>query len=216
VRETRTRYVIPDYLDPRHRLAHSEEEKGMVETLFAGAEAVEPTSNGLRTFLAQQAADCDLIHFACHGEVEQQAVLSADLLMRGFQDGASIAQDRLTSDSVKRYARFAEEKPATMVFVNACKTGQSGTSIAGVSGFADAFLRPNSKRGAAAVVGALWSVDDKLALKFAESFYRAMRDDGMTLVEASKHARNAAKDQTDFSWLAYTFYGNPLAKFVAG
>ncbi len=141
-------------------------------------------------------------------------MLSADLLMQGLVDAqGNVVADKLSCETVKRHARFAEGEPATLVFVNACETGQVGPSIAGVSGFADAFLRPNGKRGAAAFIGALWSVDDKLALGFAKEFYEGMASHGLTLVEAVKRARQAAQTRSDFTWLAYTVYGNPLSRF---
>ncbi len=65
----------------------------------------------------------------------------------------------------------------------------------------------------------MWSIDDKLAVDFSEKFYDAMRQQGVTLVEAGRRARKAAKEGNktkgtwDFTWLAYTIYGNPLAEF---
>ena len=97
------------------------------------------------------------------------------------------------------------------MFLNACQAGREGEGLAGVSGFADSFIRPLSGQGVAAFVGALWSVDDRLALNFAESFYRELKD-GKTIVEATRAARKAADAKHDFTWLAYTVYGNPFAR----
>ncbi|MBB5986601.1 DUF7379 domain-containing protein [Sphingobium lignivorans] len=209
------RYVIPEYRDSRHTLPNSKDEKEMLEGYFPGCRPVEATTAGVTEFLRTEAETSSLLHFTCHGDTEMRAVISADLLMEGIdgRDG-KIVQDRLSSEVVKRYARFAEINPAAFVFVNACKTGQTGPSIAGVTGFADAFLRPNGKRGAAGFIGALWSVGDKLALDFAKSFYDGMVKEQLTLVEAVKQARKAAMDRSDFTWLAYTVYGNPLSRFV--
>jgi hypothetical protein len=215
VRGDRVRYVIPDYRNPRHKLANAQAEKDLLGTVFPGARAIEATSEAVRHFLADEAAACDVLHFSCHGDTEVKSVLSADLLMQGITDAqGNVVPDKLSAETVKRYARFAEGGPATMVFVNACETGQTGPSIAGVSGFADAFLRPNGKRGAAAFIGALWSIDDKLALGFAKEFYEGMANDGLTLVEAVKRARQAAQTRSDFTWLAYTVYGNPLSRIT--
>jgi len=62
-------------------------------------------------------------------------------------------------------------------------------------------------------IGALWSVSDNLALSFADTVYRNLLD-GKTLVEAVKLARKAADSNSDFTWLAYTVYGNPFARLV--
>ena len=99
------------------------------------------------------------------------------------------------------------------MFINACQTGRTGAGLGGVGGFADAFLRPGSKCGAGAFIGALWSVDDKLAFGFAETFYVALKA-GKTLVEAAQAARDLAKTKQEFTWLAYTVYGNPFARVI--
>lgn len=215
VRSDKVRFVIPDYSKPKMKLVYAAKERKMLEDTFPGASAIEPSSTAVIDFLRNKASDCDLLHFTCHGDTANRAVMHADLLMQGISGAQDQeVQDRLSSDIVKRYARFAEGQDAAIVFVNACKTGQTGPSIAGVSGFADAFLRPNGRKGAAGFIGALWSIDDELALDFAESFYTAMFEQRLTLVEAVKAARAAAIDRSDFTWLAYTVYGNPNSRFA--
>jgi CHAT domain-containing protein len=83
-----------------------------------------------------------------------------------------------------------------------------------LAGFVDAFLRPSSENGAGALIGALWSVDDKLAFTFAQSFYGALKE-GKTLVAAAQAAREASQGQNDLTWLAYTVYGDPFARASA-
>ena len=219
IRQGKARHVIPDYLHAGHRLKYSTRERGLIESLFSGASSAGDTSKDVTDFLYNDARDCDVLHFTCHGDTAHKAVLSADLFMKGFDEGGGIKFDRLSADIAKRYSRFnSKDGPSTLVFVNACKTGQTGGSIAGVSGFAESFLRPNSREGAAAFIGALWSVDDQYAYSFAETFYEAMMNDGLTLIEATKKARESSKagknGEKDFTWLAYTVYGNPMARFV--
>eukprot|EP01035_Chromulina_nebulosa_P034208 gene34208-biopygen22223 len=201
-------YVVPDYLDQRMNLTGAAAEKTMLEQRLPGIAPVTPTSADVQSFLAE-AGQCSLLHFACHGLAEQRAVLAADLLMRGLPRAGRVLDDPLSSDQVKTSLRLAPDA-GTLVFLNSCQTGRSGEGIAGVSGFADAFLRPDSRRGAAAFVGALWSIGDSLSLQFADTFYGALLD-GDTLVDAVGKARKACADGSDFTWLAYTVYGNPAA-----
>ena len=187
----------------------------MLRAKWPQSQGVEATSNGVRDFLVERAPDCDLIHFACHGEAKQAAVLSSDLVMRGIERGGEIVDDLLGQEAVSVNAAFGPESPSGMVFINACQTGRPGEGIAGVMGFADSFIRPMSGQGVSAFVGALWSVDDSLALTFADTFYDRFLG-GDTLVESSRQARRACQDRQDFTWLAYSVYGHPFARVENG
>jgi len=212
LRPDRVRYVIPDYLNESDKLPEADAERAMLSDRFSGAAAIHASSAAVSDFLHDEAKDCDLLHFACHGEARQMAVLSSDLVLSGLRTTAgTVADDLLGSSAVKRYARFGGEVPSGLVFINACQTGQPGEGIAGVSGFADAFLRPTSRQGAAVFVGALWSVGDTLARTFATTLYDRLLA-GDTLVAATKAARTACKSDNDFTWLAYSVYGNPFAR----
>ncbi|MFB6449790.1 DUF7379 domain-containing protein [Bradyrhizobium tunisiense] len=212
MRSDRINCVIPTYLDPALRLAGADAERQMLARLFGEPREVTPDSISVADFLRKDARECDVLHFACHGEAAQRAVMTADLLMAGTNVDGTFAQDSLSADQVKAFARFAESGPRPTIFINACQTGRSGRGIGGgVAGFVDAFLRPFSELGAGALVGALWSVDDKLAYSFAEAFYRSLKD-GDALVDAVRTAREAAKSRKELTWLAYSVYGNPFAR----
>ena len=209
---TGCRYVIPTYQDAGKQLKGAQDEKTMLEQLFAGIAAVPATSRDVSRYLEREAQDCDILHFACHGLAEQRAVLDSKLLMEGQVNAqGKVIDDPLSIEQVKARARFKPGTPRALVFLNACQAGREGEGLAGVSGFADSFIRPLSGQGVAAFVGALWSVDDRLALNFAETFYRELKD-GKTIVEATRAARKAADAKHDFTWLAYTVYGNPFAR----
>jgi hypothetical protein len=214
LRDDRVFYVIPDYLNPDDRLNGAGREREMIAARFPGAAPVEASSEAVAEFLRTQAAECDLLHFACHGEAQQEAVLSSDLLMAGLRRNGRIVDDPLGQETAKLESDFGPEAPSGMVFVNACQTGRVGEGIAGVTGFADSFLRPVGGRGANVFIGALWSVDDKLALTYADTLYRHLRE-GRLLIEASREARKACEQDRDFTWLAYSIYGHPFAR-VAG
>ncbi len=207
--DARVRFVIPDYASAKCELKGAAEERQMLLELFPRAKPIKAEFEAVRRHL-KEAATCDVLHFACHGLAEQKAVLRSELILEGAEQDGKVFEDRLGYETVKRAASFGEGEQSSLVFINACQTGRAGEGIAGVAGFAEAFLRPNSRKGAAIFVGALWSVDDSLAKNFASAFYSALLR-GEPLVTASKTARAACK-KGDFTWLAYSIYGNPFAR----
>lgn len=198
------RYVIPDYGIP---LNGAVEERAMLEEFVENITPIEATSSNVREFLKNDAEGCALLHFACHGSARHSDTLRSDLIMREQVNSANeLIADPLIWQAVKENADFGPSG-GPLVFVNACQTGRQGSSIGGVAGFATAFLRPRSRRGAAAFIGALWSVDDQLAHVFARTFYEGLKA-GQPLSEAVRNARHACKTGNDFTWLAYSVYGN--------
>ena len=210
----RVRYVAPEYLNAQYKLVGAAAEVAMLQNVFPAAAPLKGDSQVVTAFLEGDAAGCDLMHFACHGQAQQMSILQSSLLMQGYAraDG-SIGDDLLTMDMVKTTARFAPGEPRPVVFVNACQTGRVGRGLGGATGFADAFLRPTSGRGAGAFIGALWSVGDDLALTFSETFYTELKA-GRMLVEAANAARKACQTGKDLTWLAYSVFGNPFARIT--
>jgi hypothetical protein len=200
-------YIIPEYEDPRAALSGTVTERDMLVSMFPGIQSIDPTSRSVRKFLREGAKDAALVHFACHGKTQQNTVVSSELLMMSQKspEGKSVP-DTLTWQDVSSHADFGSGG-GPLVFVNACQAGQSGGGIAGAAGFASAFLSPMSRRGAAAFIGALWSVDDKLANDFARAVYEGMAR-GDTLGKSVRAAREICKTRNDFTWLAYSVYGN--------
>lgn len=207
-----SRSVIPTYRDPALSLDGVAQEHAMLKKLLPGIAPVPATSLEVCRFLRDGSATLDVLHFACHGESADKAVLTAKLLMEGNPNiDGSTREDGLSADQVKVNLRMATDRPRSLVFLNSCQTGRGGRGIAGVSGFADSFIRPLSGHGAAVFVGALWSIETTLAENFAKTFYGALKS-GDTLVDAVAAARAACKQQGDFTWLAYTIFGHPLAR----
>jgi len=93
-----------------------------------------------------------------------------------------------------------------LVFLNACQIGRSALSLTGIGGWAAQFLRA----GAAAFIGAYWSVYDQAAHDFAQAFYSRLLA-GLPVGKAAQEARAAVKPLGDPTWLAYTVFADPLA-----
>ncbi|MEK9285575.1 MULTISPECIES: CHAT domain-containing protein [unclassified Bradyrhizobium] len=212
VRPNHVRYVVPNYPVPDYELPEAQQEREVLKTMFPGAVQLEADSVVLNAQL-RRPGPIDILHVSGHGTSTVGGVIRASLLMTGRlgQDGR-YETDELTDSIVKTALAFdANSQP--IVFLNACQAGRSGNSMVGVGGFAAAFLKPVSTRGAGAFIGAQWSVGDSTALIFAKKFYESLLG-GQTLVEATRAARNASKDAGELSWLSYTVYGDPAATAV--
>lgn len=205
----RVRYVVPAYPVEDYVLPDAEKELQELLRMFPGAMAFEAESVALSSQL-RRSGPIDVLHVSGHGDSSNTAVISANLLMTGrIAPGGRYEQDPLTNSMVRNQLAF-DPTCHPLVFLNCCRAGRAGKAIAGVGGFAGAFLKPTSGRGAGAFVGAQWSVGDDTALTFAMSFYQALLA-GKTLVDATRAAREAAKSAGELSWLAYTVYGDPMA-----
>ena len=200
-----SRYVIPAYLDQGHALPGAQDERTMLEQRLPGIQPVPASSEEVCAFLAGEARDCTLLHFSCHGQTMQGSAIDSALLMTelAHPDG-SLQPDALSWQDVKEELDFGSGS-APLVFLNACQTGRGGSGIVGTAGFADAFIRPRSRRGASVFIGAQWSVDDRLASRFADTLYEQLGD-GAALGDAVRAARKACQDASDFTWLAYSVY----------
>lgn len=96
------------------------------------------------------------------------------------------------------------------VFWNICHGGAGGWSLTGVGGWAGRLI----DGGASLFLSPQWTVTDRAALAFSETFYSHLtRGDGQGVAVAAQQARLAARDETgDPSWLAYALYAHPNAR----
>ena len=208
LREGRVRYVIPKYPDPAWQLPATVNERVYLEQTFA-ATAIEPQPNPVREALTQPGS-FDLVHFACHGQADSQAIAQARLVLEGRMEGEFVPS-YLNAATVESFGRLRSPEGAQpIVFLNACQAGRAGYQLTGIGGFAQAFLRA----GAGAFVGTLWSVGDQPAFFFGKAFYDTLRN-GSTIAEAAIAAREAAR-RDDATWLAYVVYGHPHGRVTLG
>ncbi len=65
-----------------------------------------------------------------------------------------------------------------------------------------------------AFVGAMWEVNDRLALEFAKHFYQALLKDNQTIAQSFRKGREAIRQQAPYNstWLAYSLYADPEAR----
>ncbi len=88
-------------------------------------------------------------------------------------------------------------------------------SFTGLGGWADRLVKHAC---VGAFVGAMWEVNDALALQFARRFYTALLQDNATIAEAFRLAREEIRQAAPYNstWLAYVLYADPEARVQVG
>jgi CHAT domain len=103
---------------------------------------------------------------------------------------------------------FTDIRP--LVFINACHGGRVGFNFTKIGGWAEKFV--NARVGV--FIGAMWEVNDELALQFAETFYTALLKDNLTVAQSFQKSRQTICEIAPYNstWLAYTLYADPEAR----
>ncbi len=204
MRKDMAKYVIPDYPDGSgFALPGAQAEKEMLKRIF---NATPITPNKIDVIKQLQVGEFDLLHFACHGISEPDRIWDSSLLMQGKMQGA-YKQDKLTASEVESYTNLISGDSTPLVMLNACQVGRTGYSLTNTGGFAQAFMQA----GAGAFIGTHWSIGDDSGLIFSTVLYKELNAE-KDMVTALKAAREAAKNGSELSWLAYVAYADPYAK----
>jgi CHAT domain len=137
------------------------------------------------------------LHFACHGMFD--ATQPDDSALE-LSDGP------LRPSDIR--ARFGGRRPRPLIFINACHGGRMEFSFTGLGGWADRLVK---EARVGAFIGAMWEVNDGLALQFAQRFYQALLKDDLTIAEAFRQARAEILQAKPYNptWLAYVLYADP-------
>lgn len=153
----------------------------------------------------------DLLHYAGHGQAPTESSLDASLILAVSESNGEWLTEELDADTVAHFAELTSNGERPMVVLNACQVGRMRRRLGGTGGFAKAFL----SNGAGVFISSLWAVGDEPARSFVEAFYDSIAT-GAMVSEATIAAREKARDDGDFTWLAYTVYANPHATISIG
>ena len=146
----------------------------------------------------------DVLHVACHGDVKEDSIDKAELVITDELIAGRSKFVSISANVVGKVARFGARRP--LVFLNACEAGRLGESLTTWGGWPSRLINA----GAGAVVGASWPVHDVPSNIFATSFYDALLD-GKSLSGAASVAREAAATVGDATWLSFKIFGDPHA-----
>lgn len=190
-------------------LPAAQQERGFVRSLAAQYGPTDRSPEEARRDLVEALLEGNdkamLWHFACHGNYDDRAPDNSPLILEG---GWRLRPNDLVG---RAQTRLSTDRP--LVFLNACRVGQGGLSLTGLGGWAKVLVQ-DCRVGA--LIAPLWSVNDEAARYFAEAFYQALQEPGMTLAAATRRAREKTRENypTDPTYLAYSLYAHPNARVV--
>ena len=138
-----------------------------------------------------------ILHFATHGGFDSKNPNNSPIVL---SDGLLEPRDIRV--------RFGGRRPRPLVFINACKGAQMGFSYTRLGGWAMQLI---NQTNVGVFAGAMWEVDDALALEFAKCFYTSLLQGRQTFAQAFRLAREKVRvsDPSNSTWLAYVLYANP-------
>ncbi len=140
------------------------------------------------------------MHVAAHGEYSSEDP-SRDSVLR-LQDDEELTPMYIVGSAEDHI--YAEHP--SFVF-NACHAARQGWTLTRLGGWANRLI----SSGSALFMAPMWTVSDKLALRFCEGFYEALTT-GATAAEAVRKGRALARESGDPTWLAYSVYAHPNAR----
>lgn len=147
----------------------------------------------------------DVLHVACHGDVKEDSIEKAELVISDEVVNGRPRFVSISANVVGKVARFGARRP--LVFLNACEAGRLGESLTAWGGWPSRLIGA----GAGAFIGASWPVRDVASNAFATAFYESLLD-GKSLSEAASGARTAAAAIGDATWLSFKVFGDPHAR----
>lgn len=191
--------IAPDYAGNR-KLRFSKDEADMVLARYSGDKISPADFPTIQSRLGTEART--LVHFICHGDDDGSGIQTIAL-----EGGRTLSSSALLGMTGLAQL-FRAKRP--VVFLNACKIGQTVPSLVGLGGFVASFI----KLGATAVIAPLWSVEDAVAHKVATSFYDALKSTPelplakvFSSIRAEAYKDGSGRD----TYAAYCFYGDPFA-----
>jgi hypothetical protein len=164
----------------------------LMESRGCPVELISPTRKEVRE--AMSSGSFDLLHFVGHGWAHRH---DADLAAFQLSPSESLEAEDLVGTPCR----------VRMVFLNACQTARGGWGWTRPAGWATRFR----EAGAAAFLGAFWSVSDRSARRFSSSVYRRLLDGEPFAVAVQKARFDLGRG--DANRLAYVAHGDPQGRF---
>ncbi len=169
----------------------------------AGIQDASPDLNSLaRIQELLEAGVYDWFHLASHGEFSAaRPDTSSAILLEGKQ---IFTPETLIGPRIQGH--LFHQRPGFVL--NACHTGRQGWALTQLGGWVNRLVGS----GAGLFLGPLWTITDESAKQFALHFYTRLLD-GATVAEAMHYARSRIRASGDPTWLAYTLYAHPNARW---
>ncbi|MCD6290350.1 MAG: CHAT domain-containing protein [Anaerolineae bacterium] len=170
---------------------------GQLDQLRPGIVPLAPFSDRLQVLDWLEHGEFSVLHFACHGQFD--ATLPND-------SAITLSGGPLRPSDIR--ARFGGRRPRPLIFINACYGAREEFSFTGLGGWASRLVK-DARVGA--FIGAMWEVNDALALQFARRFYKALLQENHIISDAFRLAREEIRQAAPYNstWLAYVLYADP-------
>ncbi len=185
----------PNLRNPEFRLVHAENEVNALEGLFPKVD-VYTFDNATETIVKQLGGDYDILHFACHGELnlDEPMLTSLRLTPDGANDGYLHAGEV-----------FELNLAPSLVVLSACNSALGELSTGNeLMGLTRSFLYA----GAPSIIASLWMVDDRSTAFLMEQFYKNLAT--MNKAEALRQAKLATMKEypSPFHWAPFCLQGD--------
>lgn len=194
--------VAPHYASASAQLSLAEAAaQGLVDKL--GAQRVAGTRTDLLALLENPPPEpVALLFFTGHGAFAAEAA-GASLIK--LEDGGELSALEVGRQKVR-----LGERDGTVVFLNACEVGATGSVLGNVGGWAGAFLG----RRFGAFIAPLWAIDEEDAQQVTEELMRAIVTQRQPMGEALRDLRAAHGDVSP-TFYSYLLYGDVTARVKA-
>lgn len=155
------------------------------------------------TKVKSELSNYSIIHFAIHGEFDEDALKSKILFTKTETDDGYLRAEEI----------FELEMNANLVVLSACQSGQVGGLEKGVLPSGDDLIgltRSFIFAGTPSIIATLWFVDDKATSVVMENFYKKFIQEGMDKAAALNRAQLAVlNDEENIDW-KHPFYWAPF------
>jgi CHAT domain-containing protein/Flp pilus assembly protein TadD len=185
----------PNLKNPAFRLANAENEVTALTGLFPESD-IKYGDAATETYAKEQAPSFDILHFACHGELNMDDPMLTSL---------RLAPDDKNDGYLHASEVFDLNLNASLVILSACNTAlgelSSGNELMGLT-------RSFLYAGTPALIASLWTVDDKSTSQLMQLFYKNLSS--MNKAEALRQAKLALKKDypNPFHWAAFSLQGD--------
>jgi len=162
-------------------------------------EFVARTAGPRDSLAAKDLSEFDLLHLACHLDLDEQHPWQSRLRLASGQSNAGLRAAEIAAQTI----------PADLVFLASCES--AGGRILpgeGLLGISSAFL----SAGASSIVATLWPVDDRVTARLVERFYAELargNSVGKSLARAQQALAQKPSTSHPFYWAGFVLVGDP-------
>lgn len=193
--------VAPHYPPPRELPLAEAAAQALVDQMHG--QRLAGTYDALTQLLESPPAEpVAVLYFNGHGAFTSDAVGTSLLKLENGSE--------LTPMEVKRDEVVLGERDGTVVFLNACEVGASGSVLGNVGGWADAFL----SRKFRAFIAPLWAIDEEDGAQVTAELMDAIVTRHQPLGEALRDLR-AKHGEVSPTFYSYLLYGDVTARMGA-